>query len=144
MRSSKWILSSTQVPSTPDPGLDRDTLTGGGTAHYPSSLWEPNPTYGLQFGLAVCPLTPRKGIHNGRAGVNDTTFHTYAYAALCRIPPWVGVAPGHSRNFPTYNPRTYRGRMSLSRCPICMFFSLLESFLFIFPTIYGTPHSNIG
>ena len=27
-----------------------------------------------------------KEIHNGRAGVSDTTFHTYAFAALCRAP----------------------------------------------------------
>ena len=97
----------------------------------PCSLREPNPTYGSRFGLAVCPLIQRELVTASRRH-SETIPHTYASAAPCRTPPhpplgsW-GVAPGHSREFPIFSPETSRGRISLTRYPIGMFFSFLES-----------------
>ena len=94
----------------------------------PCSLREPNPTYGSQFGLVVCPLAQGELVTSSRCH-SERFPHTYASAALCRTPPHgvVGVAPGHSREFPTFSPGTSRGRISLTRYPIGVFFSLLES-----------------
>ena len=67
----------------------------------PCSLREPNPTYGSQFGLAVCPLAQGELVTASRRH-SERFPHTYASAALCRTPPLgvVGVAPGHSRDTP--------------------------------------------
>ena len=50
------------------------------------SLPEPNPTYGSQFGLAVCPLAQVELITASRRH-SERFPHTYASAALCRTPP---------------------------------------------------------
>ena len=99
----------------------------------PCSLREPNPTYGSQFGLVVCPLAQGELVTASRRH-SERFPHTYASAALCRTPPpplgsWgrSGTLPGHSREFPTFSPGTSRGRISLTRCPIGVFFSSLES-----------------
>ena len=100
----------------------------------PCSLREPNPTYGSQFGLAVCPLAQGELVTASRRH-SERFPHTYASAALCRTPPppplgsWgrSGTLPGHSREFPTFSPGTSRGRISLTRCSIGVFFSSLES-----------------
>ena len=95
----------------------------------PCSLHEPNPTYGSQFGLAVCPLAQGELVTASRRHL-ERFPHTYASAAFCRTPlplGVVGVAPGHSREFPTFSPRTSRGRISLTRYLIGVFFSLLKS-----------------
>ena len=68
----------------------------------PCSLREPNPTYGSQFGLAVCLLAQGELVTASRRH-SERFPHTYASAALCRTPPplgVVGVAPGHSRDTP--------------------------------------------
>ena len=66
----------------------------------PCSLHESNPTYGLQFGLAVCPLAQGELVTASRRH-SERFSHTYASAALCRTSPpplgVVGVAPGHSQ-----------------------------------------------
>ena len=98
----------------------------------PCSLHEPNPTYGSQFVLAVCPTAQGKLITASRRH-SERFPHIYAFAALCRTPPlWgrggrSGPLLGHSREFPTFSPKTSRGRISLTRYPISVFFSLLES-----------------
>ena len=95
----------------------------------PCSLHESNPTYGSQFGLAVCPLAQGELVTASRRH-SERFPHTYASAVLCRTPPplgVVGVAPGHSREFPIFSPRTSRGRISLTGYPIGVFLSLLES-----------------
>ena len=69
-----------------------------------TTVLAPRTQSNLRFTIRVSdsPANFQKGIHNGRAGVTDTTFHTYASANLCKTPPpWVvGVAPGHSRDTP--------------------------------------------
>ena len=97
----------------------------------PCSLREPNPTYGSQFGLAVCPLAQGELVTASRRHW-ERFPHTYASAALCRTPPpWgrggrSGTLPGHSREFPTFSPGTSRGRIFLTEYPIGVFFSSLE------------------
>ena len=100
-------------------------------------LHEPNPTYGSQFGLAVCSLTQGELVTASRRHL-ERLPHTYAFAALCRTPSpwgsggWSWTLPGHSREFPTFSPGTFQGRISLTRYMIGVFFSLLESSLFSF------------
>ena len=69
----------------------------------PCSLREPNPTYGSQFRLAVCPLAQGELVTASRRH-SERFPHTYGSAALCRTPPppfgVVGVAPGHSWDTP--------------------------------------------
>ena len=109
-------------------------ITRGGTSHYPSShiRARSETQSNLRFVIRVSNslANSRKEINNGRTRVRDTTFHTYAYAALCRTPPFfrVRVAPRHSREFSTFSPGTFRGRIFLTRYPICVFFSLLECY----------------
>ena len=96
----------------------------------PCSLREPNPTYGSQFGLAVCPLAQGE-LETAFRRHSERFPHTYDSAAPLQAPPSplgvVGVAPGHSREFPTFSPGTSRGRISLTRYLMGVFFSLLES-----------------
>ena len=94
----------------------------------PYSLREPNPIYGSQFGLAVCPLAQGELVTASRCH-SETFPGTHASAALCRnLSPLkvVGVALGHSQEFPTFSPGTSWGRISLTRYPIGVLFSLLE------------------
>ena len=89
----------------------------------------------LRFAIRVSslPANSRKGIHNGRAGVSDTTFHTYASTALCLTsPPLLGRGslwdtPGI---FPTFSPETFQDHIFLIRSSIGMFFSLFERYFF--------------
>ena len=98
----------------------------------PCSLREPNPTYGFQFGLAVCPLAQGELVTASRRH-SERFPHTYASAAFCRTPPplgsWgrSGTLPGHSRELPTFSPGTSWGRISLTKYRIGVFFSSLES-----------------
>ena len=100
----------------------------------PCSLHQPNPTYGSQFGLAVCPLAQGELVTASRRH-SERFPHTYASAALCRTtppPPWnrggrSGTLPGHSRELPIFSPGTSRGRISLTRYLIGVLLSLLES-----------------
>ena len=91
-RASKWLLSTTWVPSATSLGLDRDTLTRGWDSSL-SKLARPclalRTQSNLRSVIRVSGLVAnfRKGIYNSRAGVKDTTFHTYASATLCRTPP---------------------------------------------------------
>ena len=68
----------------------------------PCSLREPNPTYGSQFELAVCPLAQGELVAASRRH-SERYPHTYASAALCRTPPPLGSwgylrdTPGNSR-----------------------------------------------
>ena len=64
----------------------------------PCSLREPNPTYGSQFGLAVCPLAQGELVTASRRH-SERFPHTYASAALCRTPPLLGVV-GSLRDTP--------------------------------------------
>ena len=80
---------------------------------HPCSLREPNPTYGSQFGLAVCPLAQGELVTASRRH-SERFPHRYASAALCRTPPPWGrggrsrTLPGHSREFQTFSPGTSR------------------------------------
>ena len=103
--------------------ISRGSRTGPGHANQgrdsslskltrPCLLHEPNPTYDSQFGLTICPLTQGELVTASRRH-SERFPHTYASAALCRTPPSlgvVGVAPGHSWEFPTFSLRTSRGR----------------------------------
>ena len=51
----------------------------------PCSLREPNPTYGSQFRLAVCPLAQGELVTTSRRH-SERFSHTYASVALCRTP----------------------------------------------------------
>ena len=67
----------------------------------PCLLREPNPTYGSQFGLAVCPLAQGKLVTASRRH-SEKFPHIYASTALCRTPPlgsWGSLrdTPGNSR-----------------------------------------------
>ena len=98
----------------------------------PCLLTEPNPTYGSQFGLAVCPLAQGELVTTSRHHL-ERFPHTYASTALCKTPlPWgrgglSGTLPGHSREFLTFGPETSRERISLTKYLIGVFFGLLES-----------------
>ena len=73
------------------PGLDWDTLTRGKRAHYPSSHVCTRSENPIQLMVVIrvtsSLVNSRKGIHNCRPEVWDTTFHTCSFAALCRKPP---------------------------------------------------------
>ena len=53
------------------------------------SLREPNPTYGLQFGLAICPLAQVELVIAFRRH-SERFPHAYASTALCRTLPPLG------------------------------------------------------
>ena len=95
------------------------------------SLREPNPTYGSQFELAVCPLAQGELVTASRRH-SERFPHTYASATLSRTPtPWgcggrSETLLGHSREFPTFSSGTSQGRISLTRYLIGVLFSLLE------------------
>ena len=71
--------------------LDWDTLTGAGQLFIQArtSVLAPRTQSNLRFVIRISGLSAnfQKGIHNGQAGVNNTTFHTYASTALCKTPP---------------------------------------------------------
>ena len=90
-------------------------------------LREPNPTYGSQFRLAIHPLTLGRGFTTAKPKTRDTTFHIYASAALCKEPSPLGSWAETLSGIPDFSPRNSRDLISLTRYPIGVFFSLLES-----------------
>ena len=98
----------------------------------PCSLRESNPTYGSQFGLAVCPLAQGELVTASRRHSGEVLPYICFYS-LCRTPPpWgrggrSGTLPGHSWEFLTFSLGISRGRISLTRYSIGVFFILWES-----------------
>ena len=84
----------------------------------------------LRFSIRVSDLpASSRGTRNGFSPPLEEVPHTYASAAFCRTPPLGsgGVAPGHSREFPTFSLGTSWGCISLTRYLNGVFCSLLGS-----------------
>ena len=118
------------------PGHDQDKLTRGGIAHYPSSHvcarseTQPN----LRFVIRVSGLpASSRGTSNGFSPpLGGSSIHMLLQPSAGPPPPWgrggrSGTLPRYSREFLTFSPGTSRGRVSLIKYLIGVFFSLLES-----------------
>ena len=103
------------------------------------SLWEPNPTYGSQFELAVRSLIPGREFTTAKPEwMTPPSIHMLLQPST-GTPLGRGSLRDTPEKFPIFSLGTSQGCISLTWCLIGVFFSLLDLFSLASSNIRHTP-----